>query len=189
MILRTTLVALALLATPAQAAPVSYDEAVDGDLPLDPDALLNFEPGANIVKGTSFSGLGFDPDTIGFAIGADEELVSISYAWTFTSLAADTVSIAIDHALRDISLLPNFGFEYVVLFPSTSPSAMFTDVLPLGSGSYQVRPSFLVNSGSGSTWAYVWTFTVRSTKVPEPGAFGVLGLGFAGLMAARRRRA
>jgi hypothetical protein len=157
-------------------AAVVYDESVNGDLPVFPSStLLSFLPGSNEILGNTgqTTSIGyFDFDSFSFTIDSGDELVSASLSTTQTQgdlSGADFHLVSPNSPL--LASIPGSG-------------SIFSDVLPIGPGTYSVQADELISATSDPSFAdYTFDFEV----VPEPSTIALLALGAIGLLSARRR--
>ena len=196
-------------ARPVHGAPITYAEAVSGDLGLDfPASLLTFDVGVNTVSGSvfnDFSGIS-DRDAFAFTIPTGAQLTNLSYSWNVGSTpvtgAANVTYIRwlldvgnadpnglspLGDAILDAPLLCGAPTPFCSGYASTNPITLFPTILPLGSGTYSV-----LNVGIGGNWSsdYTMRFTVTSTSpVPEPSTLTLLSVGLVAGVGRLRRRA
>ena len=160
--------AMLLLATGAQAVPLSYDEATDGDLPGDTPPILSLDVGDNIVNGAS---LPFDLDSFDIQIPAGQRLTTILFSIT-------TADLALDPWVHYI-----FNGTSAALYLPLDGASVFISDLPLGAGTYSMFHSGAQWSDVANT--YTWTFRVEA--VPEPATLALLGMGMVAAGLIRRR--
>ena len=190
------LLALSLfgVASSATATPVSYSEAVSGDLSsLAPYTTLLFDVGLNTVSGSNqLSGGNFD-DFV-FTIPTGTTLTNITFAAT-TTATANTQGATLGYGLYSFPSDTFLESLFIELLPSPlSLTTAFDALLPLPAGTYHIDN----NSRGGSAltgapnWSteYQWSFQVDSptTPVPEPASLLLLGSGLAGVLHHLRRR-
>jgi hypothetical protein len=165
---------------PGDATPVTYLEAVSGDLP-DSGSLTSvgvLGNGLNTVSGTtsfisSQGGSVADHDAFTFEVPAGLVVTHISYEWVLTPVegpVGELFSADIDYGLSSQSGSSSLSVE---LFDNASISAgtvsAFADLLPGGAGVYELTTTGDGTSGLGApgeslgwTVEYTWTLTVSS---------------------------
>ena len=185
--------ALAIVAPAAWAAPLTFDEGVSGDLSaaMPSPTVLAFGIGVNTVLGSLYSGVQApDFDAFAFTIPAGGTLTAISYAFTLDPEDGVTVATASwGFDVGNTGLPAELGVVTIDFF-GASPQALFDGSLPRGPGLhgfYNVDQS----STPGLDWSstYRIDFVVRDTAtgIPAPPALLLLAAGVAGLACARRR--
>lgn len=187
----------AIVPTAVEAATITYNESVDGDLTSQPSVSGEIEVFTLGIGENTFSGeVTFtsqvnetnnslsDYDSIAFKLPSETKLTSVvistsllpgGFGREFSDTRYELIdSLGINYSSEDI-----LG-EVTVEIPSTNFS-VFEQVLPLDSGSY-----FFSNSAFGSqfrpddadeysqTAAYTVSFNVKSKPIPEPSS--TLGL-------------
>ncbi len=179
--------------------PVTYDEAISGDLPsqLPAGSVLAFDIGLNTVSGNSFY-LPFSPlpnvdfDAFAFSIPVSAHLTQISYSFTPTFNPGTTnasISFDLDTGNAPPSFPPLVHITVDLLGPS--PVAIIDSDLPLGPGVFGLSTFGLTTGGVGASqpgWFadFTWQFTVVDDHpVPEPASVLSLGFGLATLASRR----
>lgn len=180
---------LAGMSAPALATPISYDEAVDGDIDTIFSTSFNFDVGVNIISGTQAFTIIMDYDFFNFTIASNQLLTGISYAYDPFDIEPNTFGIATNSILTRDSTF--FASQIVDILHGGSPVDLFSGDLPLGAGLYQFRQGLFSRLGGGGYWNYTFSFTVvQISPVPLPAALPLFGsaLGLFGFAGWRRRR-
>jgi hypothetical protein len=184
---------LLLFAGTAYAAPVAYDEVIQGDLQdldiltLLPPTTLLFDSGVNTITGSSFVDIpqsSFDRDQFIFLVPVGLQVTNIAVSSNATqspgALLGANVSVRngtspIDAAVAFLSLDSNGG--------SITPVS-----LPLATGSYGVYVDYFTsdNNANVGTINYTMAFTVSS--IPIPPALYLFGSGLLGLIGIARKK-
>jgi hypothetical protein len=173
------------LAVPAIGAPLAYDEAISGDLPIDGTLpLLQLDIGTNTVTGTTGIGGGgrFDPDSFSFALPTGAHVDSITMV---------PISVILHGATNNTAAwqLNHTVDSPIVSFLSTDPVAFFPGAMPLATSPFLINWSLLGCgcSAADDFWqgSYVLSLVVSSdaapVDVPEPATLLLLGAGLAAL--------
>jgi len=185
---RIALLAAALIAMGSvSAAPITYSEAVSGDLPTFAIAPMGaLDTGLNTIQGrTCFTADGScqwgDFDSFRFTLSPGLVVQSISLDFTTTLLPGSSWART-GFELRDVDanvLLDSDDFN--VLGPTGSVPA-FGGVLSLiDSGQFAIEQRSLARTGAG--WFADYTWSLQVAQVPEPSTLALLvltlfGLGF-----------
>lgn len=178
----------------ANAAPITYNESVSGDLQSTcPCNVFAFDLGINSISGTTFVNAvlpTFDFDSFAFSIPAGMQLTQVTYSFVATFSGAIVTSATDEYLLYQGNTgLPSsqpIG-DQSVNFLAGSPVAFFNAPLPLGNGTYTVKDVTKTVSSNGN-WsvAYRWDYTVSA--VPEPGTLTLVCLGLTSLFLFRPRK-
>lgn len=181
---KKTLALLALLLGPAatMAAPVHYDESIDGDLSWSGTlATFNLDAGINTFQGTStFGSSTSDGDGFAFTVAAGTRVDSLTYQ----VLGGIGYLIDLSYTLNTGNLA-YFGTQLDNL-SSRYGSDSYAGTL--GPGTYHLTWSSATYQAPLASGNWLFSINVSNTAVPAPGALLLVGLGLAGIGAARRKR-
>lgn len=179
--------AVAIASAAVHAAPVSYSEFIDGDLPpFGALPVLALDVGTNTVSGRfgSNSNGTHDADNFAFTVAAGFELAGIQVDLT------DAIGniVATTWALREGTSW-NAGTTLAIV-NSLSPGSYSFGGPPLQAGSYNFTHLSYSAAGSPNQADYAFRLTVRATnEIPEPGSLALIGAALlAGSSAGVRRR-
>lgn len=193
-------------AVTAPAAPLTYSEAVSGDLVgLGSQPVLLFDVGVNTISGSAFTSLAStDADAFDFSIPLGTQLTSATFSSTLTLLTGTPWGIGpgfeLYQGLSFANHISTFQNERESVLPNPGFAAYLTDgllwgpSLPLGPGLYRVGPDAWSGGDNNSyaSWDYTLSFTVESTEVeapvPEPATLLLFSAGLAGVAGRRWRR-
>ncbi|MES2826068.1 MAG: PEP-CTERM sorting domain-containing protein [Pseudomonadota bacterium] len=185
---KTLAIAISMfVAGQAMASPISYDEAVDGDL-IYGESLLNLGAGTNRVQGTITWSNNFkvdtDFDSFDFIVAEGSALTSISLDMSLQDVESGTWST--------VGWFLDTGTEYLsqsTSFPTIS-QVLFNSAMPVSAGSFDMRQdSFSGELHLGEYRVADYTLTLNVASVPEPAYFVLLGIGLAGIGFSRKRKA
>ena len=171
----------------ARGAPISYFEAISGDLVQpanngDPLTTFTLDTGLNTVNGVFGDAANFlaDFDSFGFIVPAGLEVLQAK-----VTLTDATGNIGDSHwLLRAGSTHLNTG-TLVESITSNSPGFANVAAVPLLAGDYNISHSDYLSAPPPATANYTFIFDVHPV-VPEPASPGALALG--ALAFGRRRR-
>jgi PEP-CTERM motif-containing protein len=182
---------------PASATPVTYDEAVSGDLgDAFPATLFVLDLGINTVAGTIavqpfIAPSPADFDNFAISVPAGMHLTDLSYSFV-AAINPGTIQAVIQYDLNNGNASYTFPPLASVNIDQLGTGLIhpFGAALPLGAGTYAVQQVGLGAGGTGTPGFrtdYTWHFTVEqdTAVVPEPTTFCLLGTG---LLVARARR-
>lgn len=178
-----------VLTLTAAAAPVAYNEAIDGDLPgafgptSGPLPQLAFDVGANTVSGTlPFTDAGADFDSFAFIVPAGKQVTLASL--TISDTTGDITEAA--WSFNQGSGIENGGTLRESV--NTHPPDVYTfTTTPFDADTYNISQNTLARTfGADANASYTFSFTVANV-VPEPAILSVVAFtAFAFLRRSRR---
>jgi len=178
----------------AQAASITWDEAVDGDLAPEL-APFTLGSGVHTFTGTTrafFPGEPNDLDSFLFNLPAGTSLSSVSFAFGNVQYSPTTLYLIVDFAVSspDVQAFYTPTQSEFLYFPegtaAVSPVALFESALPLGPGEYRLLPG-IGGADPGLEFSWAYDYTLSFTVVPIPPAVVMFASGL-GLLAAYRKR-
>jgi hypothetical protein len=167
----------------ASGAVVTYNESVNGDLPVFGPPLTNMalDVGTNTVTGNSGdSGATFDFDSFAFTVPANTQVVSANV--TLTDAPGNSGDI-VDLEWGLFAGSADYGGgSFLEGISGLSPSTYVFTTTPLGPDVYNISAFSAGSSGGPPKFSnYTFSFVVQSTvtATPEPGMFivGLVALG------------
>jgi hypothetical protein len=205
MIPRTIMISLFLFlhSNITVAAPISYDELIDGELN---DQLLILGVGTNTISGdwTLIWPSTIDYDPFFFEVATDSIVTAISLTFDSSGVVlTDGHQMIAGYRILDSSPALVSRLDFILPLPSDSPQHIPASDLPLTAGTYHLiqTGSFLVigspdeslAQGDGGTVPYSWEFEIESSisplpAVPVPAAFWLFGTALVGFIGISRRR-
>jgi len=190
------------ISVPALAVPLSYSEALAGDITF-PAPAFALDVGTNTVAGTTHFDVNrpgaprfdVDFDSFAFTVPSGAQLSGIALSFVTTTFNARRANLEL-RLCREVSVCgldPGelLGSDFADLLGASRPVVDFGLAFPLLAGTYS-----LFVSGIGiavadlgvpqASWSadYAWALSVQS--VPEPTVLWLLALGLAGMATVRR---
>lgn len=180
---------LTTVSVSVQAAPLSYDEAIDGDINRD---FFLLDIGTNTITGdTELNNPGTDFDIFDFDLAPGTQVNSISYEFTNVVERPGTSGFGLGMDTGS----GNLGDWEIDVLNDASPVSILGEILPLsaGAGPYTFDYYLWRFGGSadpfGGQWDYTLTFEVGpATVVPVPAAIWLFGSGMLGMIGIARRK-
>lgn len=187
----------------AHAAPLAYDEAVQGDLSNSgPGPLLTLDIGTNTVSGKTGaraflegcclqSSADFDDFQLSLPAGLTLTAIQVSFVLHNSGAGSPGVAYQIydDYPAGGWFFAPDplIGFGF-----GSSPVNVVSDKLPRsGPDILAFREEAIscdCTAGEGYDLGYTWTFTVVAAAVPEPATAALFSAALAGVALTRKRR-
>jgi hypothetical protein len=190
-----------IAASAAQAVPVSYDEAMSGDINarIGNIPIFNFGVGNNVIAGSQFfGGRDFaiaDTDLFSFVVPQNSLLRFVTIEFGAFDFTGPLLAFGPNYTIVRGPLTAPGGFvdtsqsatsRFTDVLTSVGPQSLFTR-LPIEAGLYSwinglgsfVDDAFATTS---ARWDYRLTFGVESIAVPEPGPLSLLSIGLVALL-------
>jgi hypothetical protein len=194
-----TILAGMVLSNPIKVAAITYNEAVNGDLPtfVQDSDVFNLDIGTNTFIGElTFSNADFplpqtDFDSFAFSIPTETRLESVLLSISLLTGGSGIFSTT-GYDLTSTPFNNNIANESIPI-PSTNLS-LFSLVLPLESGLFGFQNSFLsgaLQSGEFQTATYTFSLNVAddAESVPEPTSIvGILAFSIYGVASAFKKK-
>lgn len=182
------LIAAGLLAQSASAAPISYDEAVNGEISSFSELFagsglqLGFGLGTNTVAGTvtKFASGSFADDAFTFSVPTGMVVSNIAVSGSWNGQTGSWFWALRSSANGSGS---NLGIDFVTDL-KTNKDPFLGSLMPLTAGDY----SMLIVSANGDAHSMDYTFSYEVSAVPVPAAVWLFGSGLVGLAGVARKK-
>lgn len=171
----------------ANAAIITYDENIDGDLVGTPDIGI-FDIGINTVSGITAAMPGIaDFDGFLFTISSGQIISSLTIDYIVTTPDYVATNFRLDWEVSGglFTTLANLGINTVTVSPGDMLA--LTGGSPLVAGNYRIYTTGFTRSSEGGTIDYTWSVGVAA--VPIPAAAWLFGSGLLGLIGVTKRKA